>query len=123
LSEALRALTAAIAHGRPAAPREMRSEQHHSEAGVAERSIRVTHVFEPSRPIVPAGVRVCLTFRREAWSPTSSAVVFPSLGRMVTLRVGCDVMLDLGTLEPGEYPFESWGGGTSGTLVVARARS
>jgi hypothetical protein len=86
--------------------------------GVTTHGVRVTDCFEPPRTAVAGGAWVRLRFHRAVAGPGSDVVVFPALGRLVTLRVGCDITLDLGPLGPGEYVFQSRDGATTGTLVV-----
>jgi plastocyanin domain-containing protein len=80
--------------------------------------VRLGATFEPSSIVVAGGGPVRLTFHRDTPMSHGDAVVFPTLGRMATLPVGCDVGLDLPSLEPGVYPFTAADATSSGILVV-----
>jgi hypothetical protein len=87
----------------------------------AERFIRLGARFEPERSVVPSGVPVRLTLHREIASPDCETLVFPELGRLVTLPFDTDVSVDFPPLTPGEYPFSCSLGIPRGTLVVTAA--
>jgi hypothetical protein len=79
-------------------------------------AIRVGAGASPVTTVVPSGVPVRLTLRLDGPSRERDAVVFRSLGRLVTLTPGVDVTLELGPLPVGDHVFESCAGTPLGTL-------
>jgi hypothetical protein len=93
-------------------------------AGATGDCICVTDRFEPAEAAAACGdAGVCLRFRRQTSGPAGDVVVFPGLGRLITLPLGCEITVDLGPLDPGEYVFSTWDGGSNGTLVVTDERA
>jgi Cupredoxin-like domain len=76
---------------------------------------------EPQRIQIPAGEHSCVTLRCSNDGRHGEMVVFPSLGRLVTLPAHADVVVELPPLRPGEYDFYFANGAPCGTLVVAAA--
>jgi plastocyanin domain-containing protein len=88
---------------------------------LVERRIRIGRVCWPEATSAPAGMPVRLTFRREGVARRCAAIVFPALGRLVTLPGDGDVVVDFSGLAAGEYDFSctcATACGTSGRLVV-----
>ncbi|HUP31533.1 MAG TPA: cupredoxin domain-containing protein [Gaiellaceae bacterium] len=65
-----------------------------------------------------AGRPIRVTFRREETSPASEQVVFPDLGRSITLPPFADVTVELLPRAPGTYGFVDASGALRGALVV-----
>ena len=90
---------------------------------VAERSIRVAPASRPAVVCVPAATPVRLTFRRGDVRADCEALVFPELGRLVTLPTDRDVTIAFDALEPGDYAFSCCCGTCcSGRLIVGGGR-
>jgi hypothetical protein len=85
--------------------------------------IRMGKAFEPSRVVVRASTSLRLAFRREAATGRRDAVIFPELGRYVSLPLGRDVEVWLGYLSAGEYRFTCPDGELQGSIVVEGDRS
>jgi len=80
--------------------------------------IRVDGGFHPEEITVAWAQPVRLTFRRGR-SRSPAGIVFPDLGRMVTLPATGDVCVEL-ELEPGRtYVFLGMGGAPLGRVIVA----
>lgn len=81
--------------------------------------VRVRGGFEPSvvygEPNVPLRIR----FRREETSPCSEPVVFPGLGKCVTLPPFEEVAVELVPESPGVYTFTCGLGLLHGRLIVS----
>jgi plastocyanin domain-containing protein len=59
-----------------------------------------------------------IVFRRRNGALAAEQVVFPSLGRSVTLPLAEDVPIDIVAPEPGEHEFMSHDGSLRGRLLV-----
>ena len=66
-------------------------------------------------------MRASVTLHRSDGARRGEMVVFPSLGRLVTLPAYADVVVDFPPLDPGEYDVYFADGAPCGTLVVAAA--
>ncbi len=78
----------------------------------------VTTGMEPRRIPIPAGAHISVTFRCDAVGRYRDAVVFPSLGRLVTLPPHGEVVVDFPPLGAGEYDVCFSDGTPCGTLVA-----
>jgi soluble P-type ATPase len=91
--------------------------------GVAQAPTEIEIVvqggYRPDRIEVRAGAPVRLRFVRHEYSGCTREVVFPSLGIRRELPPHTPVVIDLGVLAPGEYPFECGMGMIRGVLVVS----
>jgi len=85
------------------------------------RKANIARVTASDRPRIriPAGARASVTFHRDGGGRTRDLVVFPGLGRLVTLPEDADVVVEFPPLLPGEYEFCFTDGAPCGTLVVA----
>jgi hypothetical protein len=100
----------------------VRVGRYHGVEDTQEHRILVTTRFEPDVVVAREGAPIRLVFRRGAGSAFRDAVVFPQLGRMVTLPYGVDVRVDFEALPAGRYDFYCPGETPRGTLIVHRAR-
>ncbi|WKE66344.1 cupredoxin domain-containing protein [Gallaecimonas kandeliae] len=75
-------------------------------------------VYEPERPVRPAGQPIRLTFLRQDPSPCAQWVQFEGLDVAAELPVDKAFTLELPPLAPGEYPFHCQMKMYRGTLVV-----
>ena len=96
----------------------MLSEERTQSAGAVR--IVVDGRFKPHTVAVRAGRPCRLVFRREETSPCSEQVVFPSLGRTVTLPAFEDVAIALPALDPGNYSFTCGRSALHGQIIVRR---
>lgn len=79
----------------------------------------MTPELEPRRIELRAGRPASVTFRHAtARIPGHEMLVFPGLGRLVTLPADGEVTVDFPGLSPGEYSFCFGDGSPCGTLVV-----
>lgn len=88
---------------------------------VAERFIRVRAAqFDPEVLHLPPGAPARVTFRREGFGGwLDDAIVFPALGRLVTLPSNKDVVVEFDALGEGRYEFSCSRGTVRGALVVS----
>jgi plastocyanin domain-containing protein len=74
--------------------------------------------FEPDLVVTRVGEPLRLVFRRESGPASTERVVFPALGRSVTLPLAEDVPFEILPQEPGEYEFTCQEGILRGRVVV-----
>ena len=83
--------------------------------------IRVAGGYQPDTVYGRAGEPLVLIFRREETSPCSEQVVFPALGRNISLPPYEDVLVELPASAAGRYEFSCRMGMLHGTLIVEEA--
>lgn len=86
--------------------------------GVAHVCVRVRGGFRPNVIYATAGKPIRIVFHREETTACSASVVFPALGKCVTLPPYEDVAVDLLPDRPGEYAFTCQAGILVGHLIV-----
>ena len=84
--------------------------------------IVVNGCFRPGTVAIRAGRPHRLLFRREETTGCSEHVIFPTIGRDVSLPAFEDVAIDLPAMAPGTYPFTCARGALHGRLVVRDSR-
>lgn len=118
LITAVRRLRGALRAAGPGEPAAEAADPAEADGGC---HVRVGATFEPDRVQVQGGARARITFRRDGSSASRDAVVFPTLGRLVTLPPDEPVTVEFTELEAGEYGFSCADGTPTGTLVVLPA--
>ena len=80
--------------------------------------IRVAGGYQPDTVYGRAGEPLALIFRREETSSCSEQVVFPALGRSISLPPYEDVLVELPASQAGSYEFSCRMGMLHGTLII-----
>ncbi len=80
--------------------------------------VRVRGGFDPDVIEARTGTRLRIVFRREETAPCSAQVVIPRLGKSVMLPPFEDVVVELGPLPSGDYPFSCEFGILKGRILV-----
>jgi hypothetical protein len=98
-------------------PRTTASKAHAGRRGTT-RHVELGSQALPTTTVVPAGCATRVLFHVDPGSPDGDIVVFPALGRALTLPLGVDAMVRMPSLAPGEYVFTCSRGIVRGTIVA-----
>ncbi|MDR0200429.1 MAG: cupredoxin domain-containing protein [Streptococcaceae bacterium] len=86
--------------------------------GVQTAQVDVDGGYQPATLQLKSGLPTSLTFHRKDPSPCLEEVVFSDFGIHEKLELGGNKTFDLGTLQPGEYPWACGMNMFHGKLVV-----